>query len=499
MKTKEWSEGLDHLDPALVESYVLEKDRLRQKNRRPAGLWLRVGVIAACLVLMIGAVLALPLFREDPGEVIPPDTEMGGPDAGDPERPVSPGTSAGQETGESLPADDPTPDYAFYVYISDERYVDAYQLAENAMFCEPAYVGALVGEMTLTASFGPNHVRDVTADVYEVIGADEELCLCIRYRDDGGDDFVHDFLVHEAYHFVHAKTYSFSSLGGMREILPQGYGPNYVNYYGQAATEQYFLNDNVREGLGQLILSADGSCVDTEGGKTLDRLIKESRESLSTSFHFDGRIGRVSGQIHVFDSGYLYYSAFGGQIFEIGVESARNMMEYVLRNGTTESYDWIERDGVLYPVFFDEDAEYATFVEALYETKLWGQIWFTDTVIYWENVFGATHHEGVLSRKALTGIAQVLSEDTVNLLGEGEGRAVDNKQVPGFEPHELLFNHVEAAVFTHTWDAEGESTYEITVYDSGIVCLQGVYYYIGTNFTNGILDTVRFEFGVNTD
>ena len=50
MKKKEWNEGLNHIDPDLVEKYVEQKDRLRHKNKKPNGGWLRFGAIAACFL-----------------------------------------------------------------------------------------------------------------------------------------------------------------------------------------------------------------------------------------------------------------------------------------------------------------------------------------------------------------------------------------------------------------------------------------------------------------
>ena len=65
MKKKEWNEGLNHIDPDLVEKYVEQKDRLRQKNKKPKGVWLRFGVIAACFVLIVSAVIVVPMLREN--------------------------------------------------------------------------------------------------------------------------------------------------------------------------------------------------------------------------------------------------------------------------------------------------------------------------------------------------------------------------------------------------------------------------------------------------
>lgn len=57
MKKKEWNEGLDHLDPALVEKYVAQKEELAQKKRQRA-VWLRWGALAACLAVIVGVALS---------------------------------------------------------------------------------------------------------------------------------------------------------------------------------------------------------------------------------------------------------------------------------------------------------------------------------------------------------------------------------------------------------------------------------------------------------
>ena len=65
MKKKEWNEGLNHIDPDLVEKYVEQKDRLRQKNKKPKSVWLRFGAIAACFLLIVSAVIVVPMLRDD--------------------------------------------------------------------------------------------------------------------------------------------------------------------------------------------------------------------------------------------------------------------------------------------------------------------------------------------------------------------------------------------------------------------------------------------------
>ncbi len=59
MKKEEWNEGMNHLDSDLVEKYISQKDALTQKSKTPKFFWLRVGAIAACFALLIGAMVVL--------------------------------------------------------------------------------------------------------------------------------------------------------------------------------------------------------------------------------------------------------------------------------------------------------------------------------------------------------------------------------------------------------------------------------------------------------
>ena len=70
MKKKEWNEGLDHLDPDLIEKYLEQKDRLRQ-NKAKKKIWLRLSAVAACLAILVGAVMVVPMLREDINSPVP--------------------------------------------------------------------------------------------------------------------------------------------------------------------------------------------------------------------------------------------------------------------------------------------------------------------------------------------------------------------------------------------------------------------------------------------
>ena len=63
MKQNEWNEGINGIDPALVEKYFKQKDKYKQRKKRRSA-FLRFGTIAACFAVIVGAVWALPMMWE---------------------------------------------------------------------------------------------------------------------------------------------------------------------------------------------------------------------------------------------------------------------------------------------------------------------------------------------------------------------------------------------------------------------------------------------------
>ncbi|MBO5042689.1 MAG: hypothetical protein J6D87_06970 [Clostridia bacterium] len=100
MKTTEWNQSLDHLDSDLIEAYIAQKDRLVPRKAH-SGKFLRFGMIAAALVLLLGMVLLLPMLRADDPSVSPsPDinTDVSAETAQDTSLPST------QETGQGIVA-----------------------------------------------------------------------------------------------------------------------------------------------------------------------------------------------------------------------------------------------------------------------------------------------------------------------------------------------------------------------------------------------------------
>ena len=496
MKEHEFLDGVSNIDTDVVERFIQLDNKLQRKanDAKSKGIWLRFGVIAACLAVIVSALIVVPLLQEEgPGVIILPPDDTAYDSEENSQMETDPGTETGDSESEWESHGGAMPDWAFYAYIDDTGF-EGYRLSEYNAHCEPSLVGARVGDISIAVSFGPEKTAIVTADVYEVEGFDRTLCLCIRYRDDGYKEFYHNFLDFDAYYFIYTNSFRFSSLSEMLGLAFDSSSIRLANYwnYSRESEIQYFLNENALDEFKQLLITMDGVGMDTQNGLLSEQVHADATEFVSTSCGLVGYIGTFGGQLYVYNTGYLYHTSFGGQLFEIGQDNARALLDFVVNQGVTENYEWIEREGTWYPVIYDEDAEYANFSEALNESKLYGQLNFADRIIHWEQVCGTQYHEDTLSRKALDSIAEVLNGAS-DMLSAEEGRAVENNEIPGFSADEQLFNPVEAVVLTHNWDVNGESTCAITVYDSGHVELNGVYYYIGTHITDRVFEVIRFE------
>ena len=65
MKAHEFLDAVSQIDSNVVERFIKMDAQLREKTLRPKRPWLRIAALAACLCLIVGAVIVLPMLRED--------------------------------------------------------------------------------------------------------------------------------------------------------------------------------------------------------------------------------------------------------------------------------------------------------------------------------------------------------------------------------------------------------------------------------------------------
>ena len=71
MTRNKWNEGLNCLPADLVDKFITERDKARRKNKIRR-MWLRIGAMAACLAVIISAVITAPMLAGGGTGVVPP-------------------------------------------------------------------------------------------------------------------------------------------------------------------------------------------------------------------------------------------------------------------------------------------------------------------------------------------------------------------------------------------------------------------------------------------
>ena len=56
---------------ASVKSKVFAKTNLKKENKNTKSVWLRIGAVAACLALILGAMIVVPMLRDDSPDIEP--------------------------------------------------------------------------------------------------------------------------------------------------------------------------------------------------------------------------------------------------------------------------------------------------------------------------------------------------------------------------------------------------------------------------------------------
>jgi len=67
MKENEFLDGISNIEFDVVNRFISMDNKLQKKANKPKlkGIWLRFGVVAACFLLIVSAIIVVPILRED--------------------------------------------------------------------------------------------------------------------------------------------------------------------------------------------------------------------------------------------------------------------------------------------------------------------------------------------------------------------------------------------------------------------------------------------------
>lgn len=340
--------------------------------------------------------------------------------------------------------------------------------------CPINNVGDKLGEIKMTVNrIDSDVVYQIDAEVNIVVGMNRDIYLCYRYIDNGEDyDFNIDY---DTYYYMVVNDYKAASLFELKEKIIDGQSVKFdllASYYKNTWDHycpSYLFEEADLEKLVAEIFKNDCLALD-KNSVTLESVKEQCEENVSLALSD----GISTGTITVYDSGYICFSmtGFDDQLFDLGKDSAGEIIDYVLEVGEPQGYVWCEEEQRWYIFKKDENAEYRTFKGALVGRGIIGKIEFDIHLGYLQDKFpeGTAPEYMSLDKQSLARIAEILNQ------ADGEA----------------MWIYKRLAICDEEYTLVGiDSSYMISVMDTGYVMIGADMYYIGTRYTDPIFAIIR--------
>ena len=494
MKKRDFLNIFGDIDDELIEDAALsfEKKSVPAKNKRKTS-WMKYAAIAACCALILcGAMMAQPLFdRFNSPNIVDTDKEdegQGEPIESQEEKPADPPHVEGdinhdgdfepvETEGEALPEWSEDEDYKGYrsITIVGEKY-NGYSLTYR--ICDAAAVGEKVDTIEVNHSWSntPSDITVLTADVFAVVGIDGEISYCYKYVDTYGL-FDGWFIEESNYYFLNKHNYSFGSIENMYEKLNMHEYANITDniYFSQSGKDYYSYCHNYKlygeaeEQFIEMLLSVNGVDLGTDTG-----LRNTVQFSANKKIEFWIEISNSDKHsFYVLDNGYILCVAYGFPLFEIGEENANALIEFIEKNAEPQGYEWNEEESIWVKDSVETDgvrnavSDFAGLLESVGEVEL------NKTVRYSETVIGFAPSHFTLNADMLEAICEVLYICN--------GTPVYDKDIDAEAEEQVILENV------------GEYTVGFAVYSNGYIGVNGIYYEVGTELTQKIINIVKTE------
>ena len=131
---------------ASVKVKVYAKTKVKSKRKNNSGIWMRFGAIAACFLLIVSVIIAVPMLREDDPGVIPgPGTDIGSGSAGVEDEPDIPIITPPNNNSSDISLNDNS--YVIESWMEYLNFEDACELASDVV------VATFTGSRPYGASF----------------------------------------------------------------------------------------------------------------------------------------------------------------------------------------------------------------------------------------------------------------------------------------------------------------------------------------------------------
>ena len=318
---------------ASVKNKVYAKTNIKRKPAR--SVWLRLGAIAACFAVIVGAVLALPILRKSSGITHTTD-----------------GNSESEGTGNIRPLH--WNDVSSFFGISgvtqtpSEMYMRAfceitsgvYSNYKKGMSIDDSYVEKKIASVKIRTGWFQSwdgkevDVYEVNAELYEICGVDSKVAVAVKYLEKPIGDSIDRFFV---YANVYAEADSIQDFLKMynADVHMKATERAFIRCYdGDGFVQsQYRINadalDEIKSMIMKLSSTASYSKYTDTDIKEIEGIVKkcEKRLQINVEIRSAGKIGTL----YVLDNGYAYFLGFGDlfALYRIGDSSADALIDAV--------------------------------------------------------------------------------------------------------------------------------------------------------------------------
>ena len=339
MKTNEFFDAMENIDPALIER--ADKKAVR---KRPM---IKIAAIAAAFALLAGLTIAvLPSMLK--GDETIKDVVVWANIF----TMFSPRNEDGLISGEIDPSNEAEiviAESAFAEIISDD-YADytigsVIPTAQNGVT-----IGEKLGEIEIRTGWyhhadgTESNVVTVKAEIYEIGGVASKAAVAVRYLEKG--IFDNDFYSYKYYYAVN-QNYELTTLADFFTDLNAGVYLNLSDYAillevpedksESIRIDKYRFSDGAGEAFSELLLSLDGDGEIVGYYEEAGVRLKRGARALELTFHLQTS-SRFTHMIYVFDNGTIAIEGIGDgvAIFDIGADAADSLWDLFERSAHPE-------------------------------------------------------------------------------------------------------------------------------------------------------------------
>ena len=341
---------------ASVKGKVYAKTKLKKENKTSKSVWLRFGAIAACFLLIVSVILAVPMLREDDPGVIPGPGTTDNPGVDTPPNSTTNNDNPGNirplhwddvssffgASGTSGNVGNPAEMYekVFYEITSGvySNYKDGSIISDD---CVGEKIDTVVIRNGWYQSWNDEErdVYEVNAEVYTIEGIDSTVAVAIKYLENPHGSTTE-------YFYVYSNPYGCDadSLSGFYETYDADqymsvYTNAHIREYDKGESTNFAIYDINKDALDaintqflNLTSTVSYSKYTDTNIKAIESITNACKERLQISVELKSA-GRY-GVVYVLDNGYICFMGFGDffVLHGIGSDAAQTLIETVKNN-----------------------------------------------------------------------------------------------------------------------------------------------------------------------